>query len=122
MDSNDISLSYSANFLDLEHSNQVKTQWCEQRQSQSGQSAICHKLMNSNLSKKGPIFKDVIRKFNSEKIKASKSVSIRKGKNEYLYWPWVLQHSGYCQKNAVDTCPGTIERCEQYHNENLMEL
>jgi hypothetical protein len=118
LDADDISLSYSANFLDQEHAEQIKQHWCQQRPPDQT-SAICHKLMGSNLSKKGALFKHVTQKLKrfSKKASSSSTVSLTNRVNQYAYWPWVLSHSGYCKKNAIDTCPGTVERCEQYHRE-----
>ena len=166
LDSKDIALSYSANFLDQPHAKQIKQHWCQKRLDKGySNSKICQRLMDSNLSTTGSLFnkgkelqhththiicsthlkwtnnghrffhgkilifdfrfffthwflhfaffflKRKVTKGLQQWKGKTRSVSSKKTKNQYFYWPWVLSHPGYCQKNAIATCPGTTDRC-----------
>lgn len=115
----DLSISYSSNFLDLEHSKQIKKEWCKEKGATS--SAICHLLMNNKMKASNKLFKNIVQKLNTwKKEKAKKqttTISLKKKIHQFSYWPWMLSHSGYCLKNAIDTCPGISDRCAEHDDE-----
>ena len=113
LDDTSLSLSYSSNFLDMEHSKQVKKEWCL-KEGKKIESGICRLLMRKKklTKKRGGLFYGMQQKLQAWRKITQKKVSLS-GDNQYSYWPWMLSHRGFCQKNAVETCPGISDRCAE---------